>query len=354
MRVLLLTRYSRAAASSRLRAIQYLPWLEAAGMEVVSLPLLGDEYVQKLYREGSGRSLSILPAYWQRFQALLSARHFDLLWIEKELFPWLPALAEALLSACRIPYVVDYDDALFHRYDLHPNFWVRTLLAGKIDRVMCHAALVVAGNEYIATRARQAGARRVEILPTSVDLTRYSLDPSPGDGPFTIGWIGTPVTAKYLSLVEPVLASLGRESGVRIVIVGGGEAALAGVTAERRPWREESEVSDIQQFDAGIMPLPDEPWERGKCGYKLIQYMACGKAVVASPVGVNRDIAVPGENGFLATNPGEWLAALRQLRADPLLCQRMGLAGRAEVERSYSLQGNAPKLLQWLREAGES
>ncbi len=354
MRVLLLTRYSRAAASSRLRALQYLPWLERAGVEVVSLPLLGDGYVQKLYRAGSGWSASVLSAYWQRFQVLLSARQFDLLWIEKELFPWLPALAEALLSVYRIPYVVDYDDALFHRYDLHPNFWVRTLLAGKIDRVMRHAALVVAGNEYIAARARQAGARRVEILPTSVDLTRYAVDPSPGEGPFTIGWIGTPVTVKYLSLVAPVLAGLGRESGVRIVIVGGGETALTGVAAERRPWREEREAADIRQFDAGIMPLPDAPWERGKCGYKLIQYMACGRPVVASPVGVNRHIVVPGENGFLATSPGEWLAALRQLRADPLLRQRMGLAGRAEVERSYSLQGNVPKLLRWLREAGEN
>lgn len=353
MRVLLLTRYSRAAASSRLRALQYLPWLETAGVEVVSLPLLGDGYVQKLYREGSGWSASVLSAYWQRFQALLSARQFDLLWIEKELFPWFPALAETLLGACRIPYVVDYDDALFHRYDLHPNFWVRTLLAGKIDRVMRHAALVVAGNEYIAARARQAGARRVEILPTSVDLTRYALDSSPGEGPFTIGWIGTPVTAKYLCLVEALLAGLSRESGVRLVIVGSGEAALAGVAAERRAWREESEAADIRQFDVGIMPLPDEPWERGKCGYKLIQYMACGKPVVASPVGVNRDIVVPGENGFLATSPGEWLAALRQLRADPQLRQRMGLAGRAEVERSYSLQVNAPKLLHWLREVGE-
>lgn len=353
MRVLLLTRYSRAAASSRLRAMQYLPWLEAAGVEVVSLPLLGDDYVQKLYREGSGRSLSLLPAYWRRLRILLSARHFDLLWIEKELFPWLPALAEILLGACRIPYVVDYDDALFHRYDLHPRSWVRALLAGKIDRVMRHAALVVAGNDYIAARARQAGARRVEILPTSVDLARYAMEPRGSDGPFTIGWIGTPVTAKYLSLLEPVLAGLSRESDVRIMIVGGGEAALAGVAAERRPWREEKEAADIRQFDVGIMPLPDEPWERGKCGYKLIQYMACGKPVIASPVGVNRHIVVPGENGFLAASHEEWLEALRQLRADPLLRQRMGLAGRAEVERCYSLQVNAPKLLQWLREAGE-
>lgn len=351
MRILLLSKYSRRGASSRLRTIQYIPWLAREGVEIVHSPLLGDDYLQKRYQQGSGWSIAILATYWKRVLALLAARRYDLVWIESEIFPWLPADAERLLGALRVPYVVDYDDATFHRYDQHHWRAIRMLLGRKIDSVMRRAALVVAGNEYIAERARKAGARRVEILPTSVDLTRYLAIPDELRKTFTIGWIGTPMTAKYLSTVEPVLNDLIQKHGVRMLTVGGEFPLLQGEQVESRAWSEESEVADIRRFDVGIMPLPDAPWERGKCGYKLIQYMACGKPVVASPIGVNSRIVRHGENGFLANSLDEWREALLTLRDHPELRQQMGNDGRARVEREYSVQVNAPRLLAWLHEA---
>ena len=118
-----------------------------------------------------------------------------------------------------------------------------------------------------------------------------------------------------------------------------------------RDWDEATETGEIGKFDVGIMPLPDNPWERGKCGFKLIQYMACGKPVVASPVGVNREIVVDGVNGFLASSHDEWVRALERLKSDPELRRTMGANGRRMVEEKYCLQVTAPRLHRLLLEA---
>lgn len=245
--------------------------------------------------------------------------------------------------------IVDYDDAVFHYYDKHRLSLVRRSLGKKIDTVMRRADMVLAGNDYLASRARQAGARRIELLPTVVDLTRYEIKPYVLGSRLTIGWIGTPKTTHYLRLITPVLQALVASHGVRVIAVGGDQSQLGGIPVESISWSEASEVANIQQFDIGIMPLPDEPFERGKCGYKLIQYMACGKPVVASPVGVNSVIVRHGVEGFLATSEAEWINAIRTLCDDPTLRQRMGVAGRQRVESGYSLQAAAPRIEQLLR-----
>lgn len=139
----------------------------------------------------------------------------------------------------------------------------------------------------------------------------------------------------------------------RLLVVGCEGLEVRDVPVETRKWSEDTEVSAIQQFDAGIMPLPDAPWERGKCGYKLIQYMACRLPVVASPVGVNREIVEDGVNGFLAATPDEWVIALKQLRDHEELRQSMGMAGRKKVEAEYNIQVTAPKLGELLRSAAK-
>jgi glycosyltransferase involved in cell wall biosynthesis len=130
---------------------------------------------------------------------------------------------------------------------------------------------------------------------------------------------------------------------VRLLVVGGSAPAIAGVEVIEQPWSLEQEVPLIQQFHVGVMPLPDSPWTRGKCAYKLIQCMACGIPVVASRVGANLD-AVPPDCGLLAETPEEWLEALRQLAADPSLRQRMGTAARHWVKEHYSLSSALPVL----------
>ena len=177
----------------------------------------------------------------------------------------------------------------------------------------------------LATSAAAAGAGRIVQLPSVVDTDVYVPGGRARQGPPVVGWIGSPTTAPYLRLVEDVLAGLVREGRVQVTLVGvePGRTRWAFACAERA-WQAAREVADLQSFDIGIMPLPDEPWARGKCGFKLIQYMACGLPVVATPVGVNTDIVENGVNGFWASNTGEWVAALEKLKGDAALRRRLG------------------------------
>lgn len=348
MRILLLSRYTRLGASSRLRLYQYLPFLESHGIEVLVAPLLDDDYLKGLYG-GKVPIMNVLRSYVARLGIMLRVRRFDVVWVEKEMLPWLPGWFEFGLFPGGVSMVVDYDDAVFHRYDRHQFFWVRALLGKKIDAVMRQVDLVIVGNDYLGERARQAGVRRVELLPTVVDVSKYAVAPSVPDGPITIGWIGSPSTARHLHHISLVLREMVESCGARIVAVGANAEQLSGLPVQVKSWSEYGEVADIQKFDIGIMPLPDEPFERGKCGYKLIQYMACGKPVVASPVGVNSVIVCEGVEGFLPNTLSQWVEALRNLCDDPSLRKRLGDAGRKKVEAEYSLQVTAPRLEELLR-----
>ncbi len=351
MRVLVLARYGRLGATSRQRHLQFTPALAEAGIALTVDALLDDAYVRRLHAGGRPQPGPILAAYARRLRRLLAARDWDVLWIEKELFPWLPACAERWLARRGVPMVVDYDDAWFHRYDRHGNAGVRRLLGAKIDRVMRAAAIVVAGNAYIARHATDAGARRVEIVPTVVDTDAHGVAEPTAGRPFTIGWIGAPANARYLDPIRPALERACREAGARLLIVGGGPDALAGLPGERRAWNEAREAGDLADMDVGLMPLPDTPFERGKCGYKLIQYMAAGRPAIASPIGVNGTIVEPGRTGFLATSTDEWADALLALARDPGLRRRMGTVARARVEADYSLHAWAPRVVELLRQA---
>ncbi len=350
VRVLCLTKYGRLGASSRLRTLQFLPWLEQQGLELTLAPLLSDNYVSNLYR-GNTDWRALIQGYASRIRRLLVSRGFDVLWLEKEALPWVPEIIESLLTPSDIPLVVDYDDAIFHHYDRHRRHIVRRLLGHKIDCVMARAHTVMAGNPYLADRARAAGAHRIEIVPTVVDLARYDVREAPCRHLPVIGWIGTPGTVRFLGLIEEALAHCVNEGLATVVAVGVNRPPLASVHVQPIAWSEETEVSEIQNFDIGVMPLPDEPFERGKCGYKLIQYMACGKPVVASPVGVNSEIVRDGTNGFLAADHRSWLEALTRLTSDGRLRRKMGQDGRVAVEERYCLNVAAPMVESILRRA---
>lgn len=344
MRILLLSRYTRLGASSRLRSYQYLPYLRNLGIEVDVAPLFGDNYLKQLYQGKTKNRKQILRAYIQRILTLIQSGQYDLLWIEYELFPWLPSFAEKLLSLWNIPYIVDYDDAVFHRYDIHTMRLIRILLGQKIDRIMRNAALVLAGNSYLLERAKNSGADRVEYLPTVVDLERYSVREKHRSKLFNIGWIGSPSTSGYLQDLQPVLSELCEDQNTSVTLVGAAMDSIQGQRIRSLEWSEATEVKDIQQFDVGIMPLPDTLWAKGKCGYKLIQYMACGVPVVASSIGANREIVENGNNGFLSSTLREWRDNLIRLRDDAGMRDRLGNKGRKMVEEKYCLQVTGPRL----------
>ena len=219
--VLLLTRYERLGASSRVRFLQFLPELERRGFTFDVRPLLDDDYVRSLYGGPSIGAGRLFMSYMRRIGTLRRRLRYDLVWLEKEALPWLPAWVD-IARLQGMPYVVDYDDAWFHRYDMH---WTRPLLGHKIDAIMRVAHTVVAGNDYIARRAREAGARHVEIVPSAIDLDRYrDLPEPPAHEGLVVGWIGIPLNARNLSIIAPALRAV---PSVKLHVVGGAGSGRA-------------------------------------------------------------------------------------------------------------------------------
>jgi glycosyltransferase involved in cell wall biosynthesis len=284
---------------------------------------------------------------------LLLQRDFDVLWIYSELFPYLPGQFERLAFQAGKPVVYDFDDAFFHQYDRHPSWLFRKLLADKLEPLLSGAAACTCANDYLRDYAA-AFCERSVLLPTVVntDLYKPSVPRTTLIGrPLCIGWIGSPTTWAYVRPLLPVLSSLADQYGLEVRVVGAGAAAVSDIFPGLRliEWSEETEIAEVQRMDIGIMPIPDEPWTRGKSGYKLIQYMACGLPVVASPVGANREIVVQGQTGLFASDSHEWRNALERLIAEEPLRTALGAAGRLRAERNYSTQLHAPRLIALLQ-----
>ncbi len=347
-RVLLLSRYDRKGASSRLRFLDLLPDLERHGVQVTASPFFDDAYLERLYA-GQKNGLGVLAGFYlRRMRVLLRARRFDAVWLEKEAFPWLPAWIERLFLRGR-PYVVDFDDAWHLRYGLHRLAPVRALLGRKLERVVAGAAAAVVGNGFLAEWARAAGAKQVVRLPTTLDPGRYHPATGRGEGPLVVGWVGSPSSMEHLRTIAPVLGEMAAAGEIALTVVGAGADRLPDCPASYLDWTEAGEADTIATFDVGIMPLTDSLWSRGKCAYKLLQYMAAGLPVVASPVGMNCEVVDDGETGFLPADAEGWRQALRRLKADPALRADMGRKNRARVEERYSRQAVAPHLAACFR-----
>tara|TARA_R110002072_G_scaffold4719_2_gene33033 strand:- start:4790 stop:5791 length:1002 start_codon:yes stop_codon:yes gene_type:complete len=329
--------------------MQYSPYLTAAGFDLEFANFFDDSYLDSLY-SGYRRKFSTLGYFMRRIAHMRRARTADLILVEKEALPWVPWSIERLLMPRDVPVVSDYDDAIFHSYDLHRSRFVRQVLGSKIAGVMARSDIVFAGNSYLADNARKSGAKNVKLIPTVVDMSSYHYAPSGAlDGRLRVGWIGTPETWSRYGI--PMLNVFKRVVSMHRAVfraVGAGQPAHKMPNFEFLPWSESSEIQLIQGMDVGIMPLSDDPWSRGKCGYKLIQYMACGIPVVASPVGVNSAIVEHGVNGFLASTKAEWADALDALLSDADLRHRMGVAGRKKAEQEFSLQIYGPKVASML------
>jgi glycosyltransferase involved in cell wall biosynthesis len=353
MRVLAFTKYASLAASTRQRFMQFEPALAAAGIAVDYSPLLDNSYLRALVEGRRASPLSITKSYARRAFKIFNVRSYDLLWVHCEYFPYLPGLVEAWsASVASVPFIFDYDDAIFHMYDTARNPFTRMLLGGKLEPLLERAKACLCGNEYLRAYAAKHNGNAV-VVPTVVDTNVYTPVRRLSEQPVTIGWIGSPSTWNYVRPLLPILAQLCETRGIRVLAVGAGNAAQN----DRFPgldladWSEEAEVELVQSMDIGIMPLNDDRWARGKSGYKLIQYMACGLPVIASPVGVNVEIVSNGENGILATSAAEWRAVFDTLLSDSALRQAMGARGRERVLADYSLKVHAPRVIEILRAA---
>ena len=297
------------------------------------------------FDEGGGRASRLARGFARRGADLLAAGKFDVVVVHRELFPH--SLNRSIpLFAMRAPIVFDFDDAVFLPSQ---TGWRKHVAAPESTRRLVESsALVFAGNAYLAEYARKFSSR-VEILPTVVDTDVYRPAVRPPREVPVIGWVGSPSTFRYLESLLPLLDKLARSFRFRLRIIGAGRPLkLENVEVESPPWRKEREEELFNDLDIGVYPLTDDPWARGKCGFKAIQYLACGVASVASPVGVVRDIVVDGVGGLWASSATQWTDALVHLLRTPEDRARLGVAGRLRACESYSLAAATPKVLAGL------
>ena len=337
-------------AGCRFRIAQYMPALAAAGIHATISPFFTPEFFRLVYQNGHAmrKSALFLERAFDRLRMVMARERYDVIFIYREAFPIGPALIESMLSRTPgVAVIYDFDDAVYlpNTSDANrPIGWLKW--PGKVKTIIGHSDRVIAGNEYLAAYARQF-ADDVRVIPTCVDTTTFvPRSDAPVSAVPVVGWIGTPTTVPYLRALQPVLQEVARAHPFVLRVCGAGSPLqMPGVTVDNVPWRLDAEVALFNTCDVGVYPLSDDEWARGKCGFKAIQFMACGVPVVAAPVGVNRDIIEDGVSGLLAADAAEWVEKLGRLLAGPALRARLGMAGRETIESRYSLKTQAPGMV---------
>jgi glycosyltransferase involved in cell wall biosynthesis len=284
----------------------------------------------------------------RRWQILGRAAAYDVVCIHRA---FLDPLELRLLQRGGRRYLFDFDDAIMFRDSTHSRFdsWQRRWA---FRRMVRGAHMSIAGNAYLAQCAARY-SERVTVIPTAIDLSAYPPRPLESAPEPVVGWIGTRVNLMYLQRIFPALRRLAeRRPGLKLKIVSDGfPDHVPGVDLIRKPWSRSDECADLASFQVGVMPLPDDPWTRGKCAVKILQYFAASLPVVCSPVGANRDVVEPSRNGYFAGTETEWVARLDELLANPEQRRRFGKHGRALVERRFSVESNLPALTRLFESA---
>jgi len=355
LKVLFLPTASWNDPPSRYRIYQYLDYLRGQGV-VADCKAGVSDYIYARFAPYKGilaKAVFFGLALLSRILACFIIWRYNAIFIQRLVLPHVYPLPEMLICIVagllgkRI--IFDFDDAIFATSPHRKRTLVEKFTdSNRVARILARCDAVIAGNAYLAAYARAYNVN-VVIIPTSIDLARYPVkqitDKEPGE-PYVIGWIGMPGSLPYLNILKPVFQVLALKYRILVRIIGGQGYDCPGVQVEHLPWSLQNEVSQILTFDIGVMPLTGHEEGRGKCGLKLLQYMAAGIPAVASPVSANIEIITDGENGYLAGSFEEWVEKLCTLIHSVQLRLEMGRRGRDTVERRFSIQTNLPRLIQ--------
>lgn len=338
------------APSQRFRFEQYIPYLEENGFKVEIHPFLNETTWKNLYSSGNfgKKTFGILGSFLRRFKLLLQLRRADHIFIHREAAQVGPPIIEWIIAkVLRRKYIYDFDDAIwlpnysetnarFHRLK---SYW-------KVNYCMKWASEITAGNEYLASYARQFNSN-VQIIPTTIDTeNHHNLISNQTSEKLVIGWTGTHTTMRYLDELIPVLKELEKNYSFTFLVISNEEPTYSLKSLQFIKWSKETEIEDLSKMNIGVMPLQHDIWSEGKCGFKGLQYMALEIATILSPVGVNTSIVQNGINGFLGGSPQEWKEKLILLLENKDLRIRLAKAGKRTIEERYSVNANRTKYLE--------
>lgn len=339
MRVLFITIGDRTTASTRTRVLQILPTLEKNGIAVDVLRFPGHSGIYRFV-----------------VRAVALAIRSDVVFIQKRIPP---VILTKALRFSRAKLIFDLDDAIFEAKPFSPVTPEHLALRRRrLDSLLKTVECVIAGNEVLAAYARQHNSD-VVIVPTVPGVLERLQAHPPAHGQscrdyVTLGWIGNAENLYYLTGIAPALQEIGRRypGRVRVEVVSDGAFAYPGMTVTNKRWDLDRELEDLLGFDIGLMPLGQDRWSAGKCGFKALQYMSVGVPVVASPVGVNKVLVGHGRTGLTALTDAEWVAALTRLIEDRDLRRFLGENGKQLVRDQYAVASYAAKVQMVLERVG--
>ncbi len=344
VRLLVLTPKPKGLSpGQRFRLEQWAPRVAADhGIEMDFVPFESPRLTELLYQPGHRTEKAgwVLYDFARRAREVLRARRYDGVVVYREAALIGPAIYERALRFAGVPMFFDFDDAIWRPGQISSanglfsnlHFWGKTSTTCRLSRG------VIVGNEYLARYARERNSN-VFVVPTSIELDRYPVQPElASDSPFVVAWSGSTHTLPHFEHAREALERLAKRRSLVVKVICNKPPAkpIAGAENVFVPWSEHGEAEAVGATHVGIMPLPDDDYTRGKCGLKALQFMATGRPVVVSPVGMNSDLVSSGNNGFLARTVDEWVDALEQLASSRALRERIGRAGRETIEARYS------------------
>ena len=340
----------RRAPSQRFRAEAFFEELNQKDISFDTHTFLDEGDWKILYQQGSTfrKALAVVKGFLKRaFFIVTRGGAYDYVYIHREAAPLGPPVFEWMLRFLfRRKIIFDFDDAIWI-----PNISASNRLARfakcfwKVGTVCRWSYKIAAGNDYLAAYARRFNSN-VIVIPTNVNMTnRYNRLKQHHNSSAVIGWTGSHSTLKYLDLVLPVLRKLEENYTFTFLVICDARPAFELSSLQFRPWNSDTEIEDLIRIDIGLMPLEDDPWSEGKCGFKIIQYLALGIPAVASPVGVNKTIIEEGRNGFLCASEEDWYRRLELLLQNPVLRGQLGEAGRRKMQEQFSIEANTGKFI---------
>jgi len=346
MKITFFPKYDESGASSRYRTYQYLKFFKENHIEIKVIPFFDESHIKNINQKKRKSIFKYLKYVVKRKAAVLFLKRNSLIVIEKELFPYFPPFFERFLKFKNIKFILDYDDAVIHNYDESTNPIIRKLLSNKIPIIQKKAAAVINGSYYLQNLSLKNNPNSFYI-PTSLDIEKYKLKSYHSDE-FIIGWIGSASTSQLILPFLNVIKQFCEHYHCNLHLIGF-DKSLINLNEYKFikliEWQADTEIEEINKFSVGISPSTDSPFMRGKCAFKSIQYMACAKPVVTSPVGANADVVNHGITGFHANSEQDWYNYLEELYKNPELRQNMGKIGRKKVEEEFSIQVNYKKYI---------
>ncbi len=351
MKILFVVPYPTGkAASQRFRFEQYYALLDQQGFAYEIRPFLSDEVWKILYLPGKflQKAAGILGGILRRFLLLFKLSGYDYVFIHREASPIGPPFFEFIAAKLlKKKIIYDFDDAIWiPNYSEANSFFSFLKGYANVKHICSYAWKISCGNDYLCQWA-SAYNKNVVYNPTTIDtVNHHNRIKNLSDRPFVIGWTGSHSTVRYLNELIPVIAELEQEFDFEFHVISDLPPEFELKSLRFIKWKKETEIEDLLRFHVGVMPLLDDKWARGKCGFKALQYMALGIPALVSPVGVNTRIVDPGINGYICKNEDEWKKSLRELLSNQALWQEMSKNTRTKIENQYSVNSNSENFLK--------